>query len=559
MSLSGFQEDLEESKEKDCGSFFKGYPILPLDMESRDWQVGKPRGHVCKYSHTKEGKIVKRAFIGVLQTKDRKTPLRKMFCYSRDRTEEQAEQQAREWLMGEANRRGLIDNRIRIIDDRTIEFELDDNRTMLTDMSNSDACQRYKICLRKEKEPSLDYAMMSLGSLGKKNFHSFIMNHDCVRHINGNKMDNRLENLRKVSYFDNAKEFVESKGGEMLSSSEEYKTAHTKLRIKCENGHEFECSLNGFSKSWCPECNIKANEYTTLLALEYLFERPFVKVRPKWLVNEDGNLMEIDCFNEELKLCVEYNGKQHYEYIPHFHRSRELFQKRLRDDKEKRRLCEEMGYSFIEIPFTVETERIINFLLDKTKEMKIDISNDRVEMFEPQPAEVVRRKHEELLSIIEHKGGELLEGKYLTSLSSIKIRCTKGHVFETKGGKVVRGSWCQVCARIVTDETKIAISNSLRKNRATEEGKKLMAKIHEKRSKTMAAKREQLREETTHITCNKCGIEKPVSEYHKRSAGVLGYQSNCKTCINEIKKNWRANKNNQTTLKSIPSNNSFQT
>lgn len=46
----------------------------------------------------------------------------------------------------------------------------------------------------------------------------------------------------------------------------------------------------------------------------------FNPARPDWLKNpHTGRNMELDCYNEKLGIAVEYNGRQHYEYSPHFH------------------------------------------------------------------------------------------------------------------------------------------------------------------------------------------------------------------------------------------------
>ena len=55
--------------------------------------------------------------------------------------------------------------------------------------------------------------------------------------------------------------------------------------------------------------------------LEHLFRRPFNKSRPDFLRNPvtGGNFnLELDCYNRDLRLAVEYNGAQHYKYIPYF-------------------------------------------------------------------------------------------------------------------------------------------------------------------------------------------------------------------------------------------------
>jgi hypothetical protein len=39
--------------------------------------------------------------------------------------------------------------------------------------------------------------------------------------------------------------------------------------------------------------------------------------------------------------------------------------------------------------------------------------------------------------------------------------------------------------------------------------------------------------------CKKCGIEKPLSEFHKNKATKDGVQTYCAICSNAIKKDWR--------------------
>ena len=34
--------------------------------------------------------------------------------------------------------------------------------------------------------------------------------------------------------------------------------------------------------------------------------------------------MELDMYNKEIGVACEYNGKQHYEYVPYFHRGGRL-------------------------------------------------------------------------------------------------------------------------------------------------------------------------------------------------------------------------------------------
>jgi hypothetical protein len=77
----------------------------------------------------------------------------------------------------------------------------------------------------------------------------------------------------------------------------------------------------------------------------YLLE-PFPKQRPAFL----GGL-ELDGYNAELKIAFEYNGIQHYEYTPNFHRDDpiELVRQQTRDNIKKIK-CDKYNIHLIIIP-----------------------------------------------------------------------------------------------------------------------------------------------------------------------------------------------------------------
>ncbi len=99
--------------------------------------------------------------------------------------------------------------------------------------------------------------------------------------------------------------------------------------------------------------------------LEKIFNKPFTKIRPNFLKNEvtGGYNLEIDCYNDELKIGVEYNGIQHYKYIPYFHKNKEAFYNQKYRDEFKRRMCKDNGVFLIEVPYTVKIENIENYIV----------------------------------------------------------------------------------------------------------------------------------------------------------------------------------------------------
>jgi hypothetical protein len=103
---------------------------------------------------------------------------------------------------------------------------------------------------------------------------------------------------------------------------------------------------------------IRARKY-----LEQVFNKPFPKSRPDFLLNQVTGAkynLELDCFNPELRLAVEYNGSQHYNYIPFFHKNKEAFYNQKYRDELKRIRCKDLGIMLIEIPYT--EKNIENYL-----------------------------------------------------------------------------------------------------------------------------------------------------------------------------------------------------
>ena len=107
-----------------------------------------------------------------------------------------------------------------------------------------------------------------------------------------------------------------------------------------------------------------------------MFKRPFDKVRPDWLRNvvTGGKWnLEIDCYDDELKIAVEAQGRQHYQFVPYFHRNYETFLNQKYRDEIKRMKCKEQGVTLIEVPYTVKEEDIENYLRTECKKMNISV------------------------------------------------------------------------------------------------------------------------------------------------------------------------------------------
>jgi hypothetical protein len=108
--------------------------------------------------------------------------------------------------------------------------------------------------------------------------------------------------------------------------------------------------------------NPKKTEERCREIVEDIFQRPFPSVRPDFLRNpETGRNMECDLMNQDMKLCIERNGEQHYKHVDHFHTEAD-FSKQLQRDKLKAALLHRNGYALITIPYTIHYDILDQYI-----------------------------------------------------------------------------------------------------------------------------------------------------------------------------------------------------
>lgn len=87
----------------------------------------------------------------------------------------------------------------------------------------------------------------------------------------------------------------------------------------------------------------------------------FVKTRPKWLINpETKKRLELDMYNNKLKLAIEFNGKQHYNVSKLYHKKGEKsLSKQVRRDIQKRKICDSLGIHLITIHYKSDIKDVL--------------------------------------------------------------------------------------------------------------------------------------------------------------------------------------------------------
>lgn len=71
--------------------------------------------------------------------------------------------------------------------------------------------------------------------------------------------------------------------------------------------------------------------------------------RPDWLLGPRGQRLELDFYIDELNVAIEVQGRQHYEFVPKFHKTYTAFQHQEEIDRTKRNICASLGIRLLEV------------------------------------------------------------------------------------------------------------------------------------------------------------------------------------------------------------------
>jgi hypothetical protein len=110
--------------------------------------------------------------------------------------------------------------------------------------------------------------------------------------------------------------------------------------------------------------------------LENIFNAPFDRDRPDFLrnpVSGGNNNLELDCFNPYLKLACEYNGRQHYDFIPFFHKTKDSFMNQKYRDLMKADMCRKNNINLIVVPYYVKIKDIESYIYKNLRDIGYDV------------------------------------------------------------------------------------------------------------------------------------------------------------------------------------------
>jgi hypothetical protein len=152
-----------------------------------------------------------------------------------------------------------------------------------------------------------------------------------------------------------AQEIAIERNGECLS--DEYKNNSSLLLWQCAEKHQWTASLHNVKDrgSWCPTCCLPTEAMCGSIIHALFPGYVFCKTRLPWLLTAKGEArLEFDLWNAELRLALEYNGRQHYEVVDRFHPNGEAdLRHQQASDARKAEVCEQNRVLLIVVPYTV--------------------------------------------------------------------------------------------------------------------------------------------------------------------------------------------------------------
>jgi len=163
--------------------------------------------------------------------------------------------------------------------------------------------------------------------------------------------------------------YFSSKINEMTRSFDQMREADLKVLAKYNKYHNLD-SYDSFSNQKVQKRPKRMNkgEEKCRHIFEQLFNKEFCKIRPDFLKNDCTNInMEIDGYNDEMKLGFEYQGVQHYKHTPYFHKDIQDFNKQIYRDNLKKEILEKNGIRVIYVPYSVDLDDLEDYIKEKLK------------------------------------------------------------------------------------------------------------------------------------------------------------------------------------------------
>lgn len=244
------------------------------------------------------------------------------------------------------------------------------------------------------------------------------------------------------------KKLAKERGGKCLSKK--YININSKLKWICINNHIwFARPISVTTGSWCPNCNFYLSEAICRTTFEQIFKVKFSKSYPKWLKkfnSKSRNLMELDGYNEKLKIAFEYNGEQHYKKNFFNSNKRGTLKKQILNDKLKLKLCKKNNVRLFIISYKDDLINLPELIRKKALKFNINIKNlDFKKEINFNKVWLHKINIIDMKNLAKERNGKCLSKKYIGAMKKLKWQCSEGHIWMASPASIKTGRWCNLC------------------------------------------------------------------------------------------------------------------
>lgn len=248
-------------------------------------------------------------------------------------------------------------------------------------------------------------------------------------------------------HFNILKEIAEKNGGKIIST--EYINNKTKMEFENIFGRKFYCTPNQIKRGvWSHFEVINISEEKCRQCIEFIFKQEFPNVWGIIKKTKTNRNMQLDGYNENLKIAFEYQGEQHYHWENCManteEKKKKLFQKIITNDIEKLNICRNQNIQLIPIKYFEqykEDKQYLEHVISELKKYNIELAdkylaniNHKINEFKIDYKKLPTNEKflEPLRKIAKDKGGKLISTQYINNNTALEFEDKNGNRFFRK-------------------------------------------------------------------------------------------------------------------------------